>query len=68
MKVFSRLAVIAVTAAVLLSGVSAALAGLGQPSPWEIGLQDSATPIMSDITWFHNVLLWIIAANFGLRS
>jgi cytochrome c oxidase subunit II len=61
MKVFSRLAAIAVTAVALLSGASAALAGLGQPSPWEIGLQDSATPIMSDITWFHNVLLWIIA-------
>jgi cytochrome c oxidase subunit 2 len=62
MKVFSRLAVVAVTAASLLSGASAALAGLGQPSPWEIGLQDSATPIMSDIAWFHDVLLWIIAA------
>jgi cytochrome c oxidase subunit 2 len=61
MKVFSRLAAIAVTAAAMLSGVSAALAGLGQPSPWELGLQDSATPIMSDITWFHDVLLWIIA-------
>jgi cytochrome c oxidase subunit 2 len=61
MKVFSRLAAIAVTAAALLSGVSAALAGLGQPSPWEMGLQDAATPIMLDITWFHNVLLWIIA-------
>ena len=61
MKVFSRLTAIAVTAAALLSGVSAALAGLGQPSPWQIGLQDSATPIMSDIAWFHNVLLWIIA-------
>jgi cytochrome c oxidase subunit 2 len=61
MKVFSRLAAIAVTAAALVSGASVALAGLGQPSPWEIGLQDSATPIMSDIVWFHNVLLWIIA-------
>jgi cytochrome c oxidase subunit II len=61
MKVFSRSGTIAVTAAVLLSGVSVALAGLGQPSPWQIGLQDSATPIMSEITWFHDVLLWIIA-------
>jgi cytochrome c oxidase subunit 2 len=61
MKVFSHVATIAVTAAALLSGVSAALAGLGQPSPWELGLQDSATPVMSDITWFHNVLIWIIA-------
>jgi len=61
MKVFSRLAAIAVTAAALLSGVSAALAAMGQPSPWQLGLQDSATPIMSDIVWFHDVLLWIIA-------
>jgi cytochrome c oxidase subunit II len=66
MKVFSRLAAIAVTAAALLSGASAALAGLGQPSPWEIGLQDSATPIMTDITWFHDVLLWITAGISGL--
>jgi cytochrome c oxidase subunit 2 len=65
MKVFSRLAAIALTAAALLSGASAAFAAMGQPSPWEIGLQDSATPIMSDITWFHDVLLWIIAAISG---
>ena len=62
MKVFSRLAAGAATAAALLSGVSMALAGLGQPSPWQMGLQDSATPIMDDITRFHNFLLWIIAA------
>ncbi len=62
MKVFSRLAAGAATAAALLSGVGAALAGMGEPSPWQIGLQDSATPIMTDITWFHNVLLWIIGA------
>jgi cytochrome c oxidase subunit II len=61
MKVFSRLAAGVVAAAALLSGVRAALAGMGEPSPWQIGLQDSATPIMSDITWFHNILLWIIA-------
>jgi cytochrome c oxidase subunit II len=65
MKVFSRLAAIALTAAALLSGGNAALAGMGQPSPWEIGLQDSATPIMSDITWFHDVLLWITAVISG---
>jgi cytochrome c oxidase subunit II len=65
MKVFSPLAAIAVTAAALISGGNAALAGMGQPSPWEIGLQDSATPIMSDITWFHDVLLWITAVISG---
>ena len=62
MKVFSRLAAIAVTAAASARSAGAALAGLGQPSPWQMGLQDSATPVMDDITWFHNFLLWIIAA------
>jgi len=65
MKVFSPLAAIAVTAGALLSGVSAALAAMGQPTPWQLGLQDSATPIMADITWFHDVLLWIIAGISG---
>jgi cytochrome c oxidase subunit II len=65
MKMFSRFTATAVTAAALLSGAGSALAGMGQPSPWQIGLQDSATPIMSDIAWFHDVLLWIIAAISG---
>ena len=37
-------------------------AGLGQPSPWQIGFQQSATPVMDDIIWFHDFLLWIIVA------
>jgi len=40
----------------------AAFAGLGQPTPWEYTLQHSASPVMDDITWFHNFLLWIITA------
>ena len=40
----------------------AAYAGLGQPSPWEMKLQDSATPVMDNIIWFHNFLLWLITA------
>jgi len=39
-----------------------ALAGSGQPSPWQMGLQQSATPVMDDIVWFHNFLLYLIAA------
>jgi cytochrome c oxidase subunit 2 len=35
---------------------------LGQPSPWQLGLQQSASPVMDDIVWFHDFLLWIIAA------
>lgn len=42
----------------VLGGV--AYAGLGQPSPWEMTLQQSATPVMDDIIWFHNLLLWTI--------
>jgi len=51
----------AVALAVML-GTDAALAGLGQPSPWQMGLQQSATPVMDDVIWFHDFLLWIIAA------
>jgi cytochrome c oxidase subunit II len=39
-----------------------AFAGLGQPSPWEYTLQPSASPVMDNIIWFHNFLLWIITA------
>ena len=37
-------------------------AGIGQPSPWQIGFQQSATPVMDNIVWFHDFLLWIIGA------
>lgn len=37
-----------------------ALAGLGQPSPWQLNFQQSASPIMDSITTFHNFLLIII--------
>ena len=48
-------------AAVLAAG-GIAFAGLGQPSPWQMGFQQSAAPSMDDITWFHNFVLWIIVA------
>jgi cytochrome c oxidase subunit II len=38
----------------------AAFAELGQPSPWEYTLQPSASPVMDNITWFHNWLLGAI--------
>src|SRR5215203_5267312 len=31
-----------------------------QPKPWEITLQEAATPVMENITSFHNLLLVII--------
>lgn len=37
-----------------------AFAETGQPQPWEMTLQESATPVMDNIIWFHNFLLVII--------
>lgn len=31
-----------------------------QPAPWQMGLQPSATPIMSQIRWFEQYTLWFI--------
>ena len=61
MQVFSRWFVAAGVAVAVLASAGAALAGLGQPSDWQIGLQDSATPVMDEVVWFHDFLLWIIS-------
>jgi cytochrome c oxidase subunit 2 len=44
-------------AGVALATSGTAFAELGQPAPWEYKLQESATQVMDDITWFHNWLL-----------
>jgi len=62
MKFFSRLTAVAVTAGTVLGSAGVALAALGQPVPWQMDLQDAATPVMADIASFHNFLLWIIGA------
>src|SRR3954454_18823965 len=62
MLVLKRLAAVAVTIGAVLGGAGAAWAGLGQPSPWQLGFQQSATPVMDNIVWFHDILLWIITA------
>jgi cytochrome c oxidase subunit 2 len=62
MPALLRTIVIAALAAALLTPDGAAVAGVGQPSPWQIGLQQSATPVMDDIVWFHSLLLWVIGA------
>jgi cytochrome c oxidase subunit II len=41
-------------AAVLTMATLAAQAAPGQPSAGQLGLQDSATPVMDAIRWFHN--------------
>ena len=62
MLVLKRLIAFVVTAVTLLAAGGVAQAGLGQPSPWEIGLQQAGSPVMEDIVWFHTFLVWIIAA------
>jgi len=62
MVVLKRLAALA---AALVPGVlssGAAFAGMGQPSPWQLGFQQAATPVMENIVWFHDFLLWLITA------
>jgi cytochrome c oxidase subunit II len=62
MLVSKRLTALAATVVALLAGGGAALAGLGQPSPWQFGMQQSASPVMDNIIQFHDFLLWVIAA------
>ena len=50
----------AVAAAMVAAGT--AFAGPGEPTPWEHTLQGAASPVMENIIWFHNFLLWIISA------
>ena len=51
----------------LLAGLTSLVASAGgalaaQPEPWRLTLQDAVTPVMSDIVWFHNILLWVITS------
>ncbi len=58
---FARLSAWALIVGALVASAGAAWAALGHPTPWQLGLQDAATPVMADIAWFHDYLLWIIA-------
>src|SRR5438067_6151694 len=61
MPLFSRLSATALMSVILLASTGVAGAGLGQPTPWEMDLQDSASPVMADVASFHFFLLWVIA-------
>src|ERR1700686_1698017 len=45
---------------IALAASGAAFAELGQPAPWEFRLQEAGSRVREQITWFHNMLLWII--------
>ena len=63
MRIFGLLGA-ALVGLTLISG-DMALAAAGQPEPWQLGFQDAVTPMMEDITWFHNLLLWVV---FGVAG
>ena len=48
------------TVVALFASARAAFAALGHPVPWQMDLQDAATPVMQDIASFHYFLLWVI--------
>jgi len=50
----------------LIAFLPASAGQLGQPSPWELGFQPPATPIMEFIEAFHWWILIIITAIVGL--
>jgi cytochrome c oxidase subunit 2 len=67
MLVFKRLAAVAAAVGALaigalIAGGDTALAAYGEAVPWQLGFQGSATPVMDEITSFHNFLLYIITA------
>jgi cytochrome c oxidase subunit II len=65
MQLVKRLIALVVTAVTVFAAGSAALAATGatgQPHPWQLGLQAGATPVMDDIIWFHDFLVWVIVA------
>ena len=55
-------ALMVLAALVGLSASGPAFADMGQASPWQIKFQDAATPIMEQITHFHNYVTIIIVA------
>jgi cytochrome c oxidase subunit 2 len=55
----------AAVAAPLVLAAAGSSARAGQPVPWQLGLQESASPIMDTLVWFHDFLLVIITLIAG---
>ncbi len=60
MRFLKLTAGLAVVAAAMAAAQSAFAEGLGEAVPWQMGLQDAATPLMDTLRSFHNLLLVII--------
>ena len=59
-QISAKLVAVAAAAAVVFAAGSA-MAAYGQPVDWQMTFQQSVTPVMDYITWFHDLLLWIIS-------
>jgi cytochrome c oxidase subunit II len=63
MPVLSRLSATALIVGILLASAGAALAEtLGQPIPWQMGMQTPVTPVGDEIYSFNSFLFWITTA------
>ena len=65
MPEFRWLAALVTGLMLLAAGGEGAWAAMGQPSNWQLGLQQAATPVMEHVAWFHDFLLYIITAIAG---
>jgi cytochrome c oxidase subunit II len=48
-------------ATILVFAPDYAFAEAGKAVPWQMTLQDPVTPVAEYISWFHNILLWVIS-------
>jgi cytochrome c oxidase subunit 2 len=62
MLVLKRLVAFITMGVTALATDAALAAAAGHPEPWQLGMQKGATPVMDDIIWFHDILLWVISA------
>jgi cytochrome c oxidase subunit 2 len=65
MPEFRWLAALAAILMLLAAGGENAWAVMGQPVPWQMGLQQAVTPVMENVVWFHDFLLYLITAIAG---
>lgn len=55
-----RFTLITAAVAASIAAAAPAVAGVGQPSPWQLGLQEAVTPVFHQAHAFHNFVLIII--------
>jgi len=60
MRMLTRLVGLSLVMIIASSGLASA--GLGIPTPWQLGLQDAATPVMADVIGFHTFVLYVVTA------